>query len=232
MQQSGLANVFIGAIFDSFLLYWKIWLFLFMLLSLVIFVEILIPLFLNRRRVSRKFNETIKWSSDQEMLSKIRIMKPNEFEEFVSELYTRLGFKTVKVGGAYDGGVDVIASKNGIAYYIQCKKYIIAQVSVGDVRDFAGALIDKLSQGKGIFITTNIFTTEAEKYVEGKPIELIDGSALLSLIKTSGIIVSSKASEEIHDCCPKCGGNMIKKKGRFGEFYGCSNYPKCDFTHK
>ncbi len=30
--------------------------------------------------------------------------------------------------------------------------------------------------------------------------------------------------------CPKCGGNLIKRKGKFGYFYGCSNYPKCKFT--
>jgi len=29
--------------------------------------------------------------------------------------------------------------------------------------------------------------------------------------------------------CPKCGGNLVLRNGRFGEFYGCSNYPKCRF---
>ena len=31
--------------------------------------------------------------------------------------------------------------------------------------------------------------------------------------------------------CPKCGGEIIVKKTRRGkQFYGCSNYPKCDFA--
>lgn len=30
--------------------------------------------------------------------------------------------------------------------------------------------------------------------------------------------------------CPKCGGKLIKKQGKYGEFIGCSNYPKCKFT--
>lgn len=30
--------------------------------------------------------------------------------------------------------------------------------------------------------------------------------------------------------CPKCGGELIRRKGRFGEFWGCSNYPGCRFT--
>lgn len=30
--------------------------------------------------------------------------------------------------------------------------------------------------------------------------------------------------------CPKCGGNLMKRNGKYGSFYGCSNYPKCRFT--
>lgn len=30
--------------------------------------------------------------------------------------------------------------------------------------------------------------------------------------------------------CPKCGGMLKEKNGKFGAFIGCSNYPKCDFT--
>lgn len=30
--------------------------------------------------------------------------------------------------------------------------------------------------------------------------------------------------------CPKCGGNLIVRNGKYGQFYGCSNYPKCRFT--
>lgn len=30
--------------------------------------------------------------------------------------------------------------------------------------------------------------------------------------------------------CPKCGGHLIRRNGKYGTFYGCSNYPKCKFT--
>ena len=30
--------------------------------------------------------------------------------------------------------------------------------------------------------------------------------------------------------CPKCGNPVIKKVGKYGYFYGCSNYPSCKFT--
>lgn len=30
--------------------------------------------------------------------------------------------------------------------------------------------------------------------------------------------------------CPKCGKPLLKRSGRFGEFVGCSNFPRCKFT--
>ena len=31
--------------------------------------------------------------------------------------------------------------------------------------------------------------------------------------------------------CPKCSGKIIEKKTKRGKiFYGCNNYPKCDFA--
>ena len=32
------------------------------------------------------------------------------------------------------------------------------------------------------------------------------------------------------DICPRCGGKLILRKGKYGEFKGCSNFPKCRFT--
>ena len=30
--------------------------------------------------------------------------------------------------------------------------------------------------------------------------------------------------------CPKCGSSLIKRSGKFGEFWGCLNFPDCKFT--
>ena len=30
--------------------------------------------------------------------------------------------------------------------------------------------------------------------------------------------------------CPECGSPMVKRHGKYGDFYGCSNYPKCRHT--
>lgn len=32
------------------------------------------------------------------------------------------------------------------------------------------------------------------------------------------------------ELCPRCGGELRKRNGKFGEFFGCSNYPACRYT--
>ena len=31
--------------------------------------------------------------------------------------------------------------------------------------------------------------------------------------------------------CPLCGGRLVLRNGRYGAFYGCSNYPQCKYSH-
>ena len=33
-----------------------------------------------------------------------------------------------------------------------------------------------------------------------------------------------------HGVCPRCGGMLVERRGKYGCFYGCSNYHKCTFT--
>lgn len=35
-----------------------------------------------------------------------------------------------------------------------------------------------------------------------------------------------------NNVCPRCGGNLVNRNGKYGRFIGCSNYPKCRFTKK
>ena len=32
--------------------------------------------------------------------------------------------------------------------------------------------------------------------------------------------------------CPRCGGVLTQRKGKYGKFYGCSNYPRCKYMTK
>lgn len=32
--------------------------------------------------------------------------------------------------------------------------------------------------------------------------------------------------------CPRCGGEMVLRKGKYGKFWGCKSYPKCKGTRQ
>lgn len=44
--------------------------------------------------------------------------------------------------------------------------------------------------------------------------------------------VQGKQEKVQQGICPKCYGKLVKRKGKNGEFYGCSNFPKCRYTIK
>lgn len=167
-------------------------------------------------------------------LRKLRRMTPAKFEDYVAYLFSKLGYKTEAIGGPGDGGVDVVAiDEKGIKHYIQCKKYVNRKVTVSDMRDFYGAMIDKLAGGKCYFVTTTIFTWDAENFAKDKPIELIDGSELFKFIKRAGVD-NEEVKVEDNLVCSECGGKLVlrtaKKGSHAGEhFYGCSKFPQCKY---
>jgi len=44
------------------------------------------------------------------------------------------------------------------------------------------------------------------------------------------VIIESSLIELESLLCPKCGAKLVLRHGKNGEFYGCSNFPKCKFT--
>ena len=48
-------------------------------------------------------------------------------------------------------------------------------------------------------------------------------------IKTTLKETENKIEDNI---CPKCGGKLVERNGKYGKFIGCSNYPKCRYIAK
>lgn len=51
-------------------------------------------------------------------------------------------------------------------------------------------------------------------------------------IKTIGKSIKENKIKEANMICPKCGGKLVERIGKYGKFLGCSNYPKCKYTKK
>lgn len=183
---------------------------------------------------------------DERTLCMLRGMTPSQFEHEIARMFTALGYSTEVVGGANDGGIDVVAHKDGKKIYIQCKKFMTQEVTPHDVRDFLGAITNiNNPAAMGYFITTNKFTLAAWKAAEGNPrIELIDAIRLVEYYRIAqGKVPTEPYMPELQappapqadtKRCPRCGGNLALRTAHKGEhaghqFWGCSNYPKCTY---
>lgn len=101
---------------------------------------------------------------------------PRDFEFYCGDYLRFKGYKKVKVTKAtQDGGIDVIAYKNGIKYAVECKRY---RGSVGRpiIQKLHSAAM--MSGAIGIVITTGHFTNQAIQYANEAAIILIDGQEL------------------------------------------------------
>jgi CheY-like chemotaxis protein/HJR/Mrr/RecB family endonuclease len=120
-------------------------------------------------------------------------MDPFAFEDLIKLLLSKMGFEAETTSKTVDGGIDVIAINRAplIAgkYIIQCKKFAPGN-KVGEpvIRDLYG-VVNSENANKGILITTSSFSSKAIDFAHGKPIELIDGKRLKSLMEQYGIKV-------------------------------------------
>lgn len=52
------------------------------------------------------------------------------------------------------------------------------------------------------------------------------------LVKKAFGEMEKKPAEETGEICPECGSPLVIRKGKFGEFTACSNYPTCKYIKK
>ena len=76
-----------------------------------------------------------------------------------------------------------------------------------------------------------------EEYLSNDEVDQIY-QKLLSLNSTDKVSrrMHIKKAKYIHrkgikySSCPRCGGTLLLKNGKFGKFYSCSSYPRCDYS--
>lgn len=116
-------------------------------------------------------------------------LNPFEFENLVANLFSKMGLDTKQTRSTKDGGVDAIAFDTrpvlGGKVVIQAKRYK-NPVGVSAVRDLYGTMMNE-GANKGILVTTSNYGKDAYDFSKDKPIELIDGGALLYLLDQVGV---------------------------------------------
>ncbi len=149
-------------------------------------------------------------------------MSWREFEDLVASVYQAKGFSVEPRGGdSRDGGIDLIVRKNDLSWIVQCKHYRSQWVEERPLRELLGVVTAKEAAG-GIFVACGVFDEQALAFAKGNDkLELIGGEQLRDLI------ASPMRNNKLGAKCPSCGSPMREKRGRFGAFLGCTNYPAC-----
>ncbi|MGE4505869.1 MAG: restriction endonuclease [Desulfovibrionaceae bacterium] len=141
-----------------------------------------------------------------DLLMQVKSCQPQFFEHLVMDLLLAMGYGGSRkeagevVGGTSDGGIDGIINEDKLGLdviYIQAKRWE-GPVGRPEIQKFAGALLGKKAS-KGIFITTSLFTTEAQDYARsiGSKIVLVDGSRLAKLMMEHNVGVTTTQAYEV-----------------------------------
>ena len=66
--------------------------------------------------------------------------------------------------------------------------------------------------------------------VDGAHRALADCGMNQKVFERLGETLKSPAVKKNVKTCPRCGQMLVRRKGKFGEFWGCSGYPGCRYT--
>jgi restriction system protein len=174
-----------------------------------------------------------------------------EFELLVGEAFRIQGYTVTERGGAQaDGGVDLVLRKGTETFLVQCKQWKAYKVGVDVVRELYGVMSSRGAVG-GFVVTSGSFTADAQAFVKGLSINLVDGPKLFGLLQRAkaslnGTATSAAGATPIRPArtgeaaaaaplCPVCNGSMVRRTAKKGanagsQFWGCSKYPACRGT--
>lgn len=171
-------------------------------------------------------------------LEMLGVLEWKRFEMLCAKYYEAVGFKSETLRCGADGGIDVKLFKtnpNKPLAVVQCKAWNAYSVGVKEIRELLGVMAHE-KVGRGIFITTAMFTKDALEFGSANPIQLLDGTRFVSKLKElpkeqqDALLKFAFEGDYRTPTCPSCGTKMISRDSTRGAFWGCVNYPKCKNT--
>ncbi|MFC7648536.1 restriction endonuclease [Streptosporangium lutulentum] len=154
---------------DAFTSAWPI-----VLVALVVLLALTACVILVLRGTSRRYRREVLKRAAVDRLT------PGQFERLTAELLRNEGFRGVRViGGARDGGIDVLGvAPGGRPYAIQCKLYT-RPVGPGQVREFIGALrAAAYREHRGVLVTSSVLEQQASQTAREDGMIVIDRDRL------------------------------------------------------
>lgn len=160
------------------------------------------------------------------------------FEDLSAAFYKEKGIRADLTKLGADGGIDIKLYQDDSGKptsLVQCKAWNARQVGVKEIREFLGVMTHEKIP-KGFYMASGVYSSEAKEFAKSNGITLIDGIMLFSMIQRLPVDAQLRllnlatAADYTTPSCSSCGIKMLKKTGKRGEFWGCSNYPRCHQT--
>lgn len=156
-----------------------------------------------------------------------------QFEYYLSTLFKNLGYKVQVTEASGDYGADLILQKSDEKIVIQAKRYS-KNVGIKAVQEIIASKIHYKANAAWV-VSNSFYTKSAKNLAQTTDVKLIDRTELIDMIlkMNPNAVPNAQAiltNQSSNIMCPKCNSKMKLRKGQNGEFYGCSNYPKCKGT--
>lgn len=169
----------------------------------------------------------------------LRDLEWKRFEMLCAEYFRVLGKRVETINHGADGGIDAriyANNSNNLEFAIQCKAWG-SMVGIKPIRELFGVMAHE-SAGKGIFMATSRFSEDVKKFAaeHSDKLFIIDGEKFLSMLsnlpegKQQKLLAYATEGDYKTPTCASCGIKMVWRNK--GDFWGCSNYPKCKSTLK
>lgn len=111
----------------------------------------------------------------------------------------------------------VVFTGDAILRYVESNNHVVYEEN----------LLDVIDGYKTTYLTDNDVQAVLAILTSNNIRETVSDRQHVKNLRTAAREVNATINSGI---CPKCGGHLIKRNGKYGTFYGCSNYPKCRFT--
>lgn len=127
--------------------------------------------------LKKKVEQIASKKEKQRQESFWRELSPYDFEIEVGRWYLSQGYDVRVTQASKDGGVDIVLTKNNTLTYVQCKHYK-SKIGVKACRELGGVMLPNRVK-KGVIVTLEGVTKDAEKFCEGARIRIVTLRTLL-----------------------------------------------------
>ena len=112
----------------------------------------------------------------------LRMLPRHRFELLVGEALGRQGYVVEARGSrAPEGEVDLELWRDGRKSIVLCRHWQARQIGIAQIRELNDIMRFERAD-EAIFLSSGQYTHEAWQYAQGKPLRLIEGDGLLSLL--------------------------------------------------